>query len=190
MVMKRIILFAAMVVLSVAAMSQAPLSFGGMYGGQSAFPHFSRETDSNSLQKKWSLTKYGGLSTGFIAFKGGSASYLSAPVGLQLNRQLTNNLYAFAGLEVAPTFLHYNSAFYQPGGTKNNGFMNANNFGVYTAARMGLLYVNDDRTFSISGSIGVGRNNRFNNGYSPSYNPGFVPGYAPAYNPAMKNLRQ
>lgn len=174
-------------VFTVSVMGQAPLSFGGMYGGQSAFRHFGQPADSNSLPKKWSLTKYGGLSTGFIAFKGGSASYLSAPVGLQLNRQLSNNVYAFAGLEVAPSFLHYNSAFYQPGMEKSSGFMKTNNFGMYTAARMGLMYINNDRTFSVSGSIGVS-GHRYN-GLSPYYGPGSTSGF-PTYNPAIKNSRQ
>jgi hypothetical protein len=88
---------------------------------------------------------------------------------LQLNRQLTNNVYAFAGVSVAPSFLHYNGAFYQPGINKSNSFMNANNFGTYSVAHMGLMYINNERTFSISGSIGVGRSSY--NSYSPFYAP-------------------
>lgn len=165
--MKRTILFAAIIISAVAVKAQAPLSFGSVNGP--AFRHFNQAADSNNVRKKWFVTKYAGISTGFVAFRGGSGTFLSAPVGLQLNRQLTNNVYAFAGVSVAPSLFHYNGAFYQPGINKNNSFMNANNFGVYSAAHMGLMYINNERTFSISGSIGVGRSS-YNN-YSPFYGP-------------------
>lgn len=102
--------------------------------------------------------------------------FLSAPAGLQINRQLTNNLYAFAGVSVAPTFFHFNSALYQPyqpGVNKNNNFMNANNLSINPTARMGLMYINSERTFSISGSIGVSRSSY--NGYLPIYSPANAP---------------
>ena len=175
MEMKRTILFAAIILSAVAVKAQAPLSFGSMNGMQPAFRHFHQVGDSNTLRKKWFVTKYAGISTGFVAFNGGSGTFLSAPVGLQLNRQLTNNLYAFAGVSVAPTFFHFNGAFYQPGVNKNNSFMNANNFGINPAAHMGLLYTNDERTFSISGSISVSRSNY--NSYSPFYTPANSPGF-------------
>lgn len=174
---RTILFFTAIVLCSVTVKAQMPLSFGAMNGGQVMFQHFRQMPDTNQLQKKWFVTKYASLSTGFVGFRGGSATYLSAPVGVQLNRQLTNNLYAFAGLELAPTYLHYNSMFSQPGLDKSNGFMNANHFSTYTTARMGLMYVNPERTFSISGSIGVSRRNF----------GGYAPVYAPTYNPAVKH---
>ena len=169
MKMKRTILFAAIILSAVAVKAQSPLSFGAMNGMQPAFRHFHQVGDSNTLRKKWFITKYAGISTGFVAFNGGSGTFLSAPVGLQLNRQLTNNLYAFAGVSVAPTFFHFNGAFYQPGVNKNSSFMNANNFGINPSAYMGVMYVNDERTFSISGSISVSRSNYYN--HSPFYAP-------------------
>jgi hypothetical protein len=169
MKMIRTILFAAILVSTVAVKAQSPLSFGAMNGMQPAFRHFNQVADTSNLRKKWFITKYAGISTGFMAFNGGSGTFLSAPVGLQLNRQLTNNLYAFAGVSAAPTFFHFNGAFYQPAANKNNSFMNANNFGINPAAYMGVLYINDERTFSISGSIGVSRSS-YNN-RSPFYAP-------------------
>src|SRR6266496_5699437 len=133
MEMIRTILFAAILISAVAVKAQSPLSFGTMNGIQPAFRHFNQMTDTNTLRKKWFVTKYAGISSGFVAFNGGSGTFLSAPVGLQVNRQLTNNVYAFAGVSVAPSFFHFNSAFYQPGINKNNSFMNANNFGAYSA---------------------------------------------------------
>jgi hypothetical protein len=171
--MIRTILFAAILLSAVTVKAQSPLSFGAMNGTQPAFQHFHQVADSNNVRKKWFVTKYAGISSGFVAFRGGSGTFLSAPVGLQLNRKLTDNVYAFAGVSVAPTFFHYNGAFYQPGLNKGNSFMNANNFGIYSAAHMGVMYINNDRTFSISGSIGVGRGNYYNN--SPFYAPGNSP---------------
>lgn len=178
--MIRTILFATILFASVSVKAQAPLSFGGFNTGQSAFRHFSQAADTTSLQKKWFLTKQLGLSSGFFAFNGGSGTFLSVPVGLQLNRQLTNNVYAFAGVAVAPAYIHFNNVLFQPGVNKNTGFMNANSFSTYTTAQMGLMYINDQRTFSISGSFGVSRRN---------YN-GFSPFYAPAPAPTIKNSRQ
>jgi hypothetical protein len=37
--------------------------------------------------------------------------------------------------------------------------INPNAFGMYTKFEAGLMYVNDARTFSISGSIGVSKTN-------------------------------
>ncbi|THU39520.1 hypothetical protein FAM09_13530 [Niastella caeni] len=159
--------------------AQTPL-FGTMNGIQPAFRHFHQVADSNNLRKKWFITKYAGISSGFIAFNGGSGTFLSAPVGVLINRQLNNNLYAFAGISAAPAFFHFNSAFYQPGINKNNSFMNANNFDVNPAAYMGLMYINNERTFSISGSIGVSRSSYY--GYSPFY--------APGNSPVFRNSRQ
>jgi hypothetical protein len=81
-------------------------------------------------------------------------------VGLQLNRRLNNNLYAFAGVSVAPAYTNFNNAFLSADINKinpNNSFIKGNNFGMYSRVDLGLTYVNDAKTFSISGSIGVER---------------------------------
>jgi hypothetical protein len=107
---------------------------------------------------KWSLGTYAGISTGFMFYKGGHASYLSAPLSLQLNRELNKNVYAFASVTAAPAYINFNNAFLNTNTSKfnqPNSFYKANNFGVYTSANIGLMYVNDAKTFSISGSIGI-----------------------------------
>jgi hypothetical protein len=112
----------------------------------------------NSSKKKWSLSKYSGISTSFSFFKGGNATIFSAPLGLQLNRKLNNNLYAFAGVSVAPAYINFNSSFRSAGFNKLNQtplFFNAHSLGIYSRAELGLQYVNDEKTFSISGSIGI-----------------------------------
>jgi hypothetical protein len=169
--MKRTFFFAAILFSAVSVKAQMPLSFGGMNGMQPGYRHFSQVGDSNNLKKKWFLTKFAGISTGFVAFRGGSGTFVSAPVGVQLNRQLTNNLYAFANVSVAPTYMNFNGAFYQPGIGKFNSFANPNKFEINPAAQIGLMYINPERTFSISGSIGVSRSNYYGYGVGPIYNP-------------------
>jgi hypothetical protein len=112
------------------------------------------------LNKKWSFSTYSSISTSFTFFNGGSATIFAAPVGLQLNRRLNNNLYAFAGISVAPAYVNFNRSFLSSDVNKmnqNSSFFRSNRFGMYSRAEMGLMYINDARTFSISGSIGIER---------------------------------
>ena len=109
---------------------------------------------------KWSFSKYVSLSTGYSFFKGGSASFISAPIGVQLNRRLSNHFSAFAGVSVAPAYINFNSAFVPGAFTKSdatNAFLKTNNLNIYSKVELGLMYTNDAKTFSISGSIGVQR---------------------------------
>jgi len=168
--MIRIILICAILVSAVAVKAQTPSSPGTTTASPSAFGHPYPVQDTSNAQKKWFVTKYAGLSTGFIAFKGGGGSFLSAPLGLQINRKLTNNVYAFGNVSAAPYIFHSNTAFYQPAVDKNTSFMrtNTNHFGISPSAQVGVMYINNERTFSISGSIGVSTSNY---GYSPFYGP-------------------
>jgi hypothetical protein len=85
---------------------------------------------------------------------------------LQLNRQLTNNLFAFGSVSVTPSIFRYNS---MPVVNKNYSLMQTNHFSAYPEARVGVMYISNDKTFSISGSIGVSSNTY--NSYSPFYSP-------------------
>lgn len=109
--------------------------------------------------KKWFVSSSVGITSGFSSWRGGNLSYIAAPVSLQLNRRLTDNLYAYGAITAAPAYLNFNGAFmganagkYQP-----NGFMRNGSFNLYSRAEMGLYYINDSKTFSISGSISVER---------------------------------
>lgn len=168
--MKRLFFLAAIMISAVSMKAQSSLMFDPGTGIQPGFRHFNHTVDSGSIGKKWFFTKYASISTGFIGFNGGNATFLSAPMGLQINRQLTNNVIAFAGLSVTPAYFHYNRPLYQPAANMNKGFMNVNQFDTYPAAQMGLMYINNERTFSISGSIGVRRSN-YNYYQTPFYNP-------------------
>lgn len=120
---------------------------------------FSHSFDS-TLNRKWSLHPYAGLSAGYSFFNGGNASVLAVPVGLQLTRRLNNNLYAFAGVSAGPVYMNFNRSFlsanpYQA--HQYNNLLSPGNLGIYSRAELGLMYVNDAKTFSLSGSIGVER---------------------------------
>jgi hypothetical protein len=107
--------------------------------------------------KKWSFSRYTALSTSYTFFKGGSATIIAAPIGLQLNRRLNNNWYAFVNVAVVPAYINFNQSFLNQGVNKNyqkNGFQ-SNGLHIYSSASLGLQYINDAKTFSISGSISV-----------------------------------
>ncbi|MGN6532769.1 MAG: hypothetical protein ACTHK0_13590 [Ginsengibacter sp.] len=138
----------------VAAKSQTILSSRMGITQQNEAPLNSHPLHDSLSSSKWFFTSYRGLSTSISFFKGGNASVFSAPMGLQLNRRLNNNLYAFANVSISPSYVSMNSS-YLTSLNKNftNSPFNQNNFGLYPAASLGLMYINDAKTFSISGSI-------------------------------------
>ena len=143
----RITVLSFLLLVVTAVTAQTPLT--GMPGN-------SLQQSIQKLNKKWSFSKYIGASTSFGFFNGGNASVFSVPVGLQLNRQLNNNLYAFAGLSAAPAYINFNGSF-----LNNNvkviqqSLSRYNQFATFTRAELGLMYVNEQKTFSVSGSFGV-----------------------------------
>ena len=157
--MRIVVLFIILISsITLKAQTVLPMRFMDYMHGQTFGnnPHFI----AGNLDKKWSLSSYTGISTGFTFFNGGSATVISAPVGLQLNRRLNNNLYAFAGVSAAPAYMNFNHSFITSDinkGNPNSGFFRSNSFGAYSRAELGLMYINDARTFSVSGSIGVER---------------------------------
>jgi hypothetical protein len=157
--MRIVILFVILISsMTLKAQTVLPVSFMDYIHGRTfgSNPHFIAGT----LDKKWSVSSYSGISTSFTFFNGGNATVVSAPMGLQLNRRLNNNLYAFAGISAAPAYINFNHSFITSDinkGNPNNGFFKSNSFGAYTRAELGLMYINDARTFSVSGSIGVER---------------------------------
>src|ERR1700750_3372973 len=80
-------------------MAQSHLPVGSANFSQSLFyPGYQIIGDSNQLNKKWFFTKYAAISTGAVFYNSGGGTFLSAPVGLQLNHPLNNNVIAFAGI--------------------------------------------------------------------------------------------
>jgi hypothetical protein len=152
---------------SLKAYSQTPI--GPTYTNWAAMPGYYAMPDSSSLNKKWSLHGYSGVSTSFGSFYSGNGSAFSTSIGLQLNRRLNNNFYAFAAVSASPTYYSFNQNFLHSNLAGNPGYSISGNsgFGMYTKFEAGLMYVNDAKTFSVSGSIGITK--------------GVYPGY-PAYN--------
>jgi hypothetical protein len=130
-------------------------------------PGYTPFVDNTPFDQKWHFTKYAGLSAGTTFFSGGSAffpagiSFLSTPVGLQLSHPLNKNLYAFAGISATPVFFSFNRLYTDP--SKNPSYPGYNfskpyGLGLNSRVEMGLMYINDAKTFSISGSVGIDRN--------------------------------
>lgn len=126
--------------------------------------------DQNNLlsNKKWTINKFIGINNSMSFFRGGNASIFSVPIGLQINRRLSNNWYAFAAIAATPGYINFNNTFLSGSANKfsqsNNRFQ-SNSFNVNPSATLGLMYTNDQKTFSISGSINIERNNYF---FAPS----------------------
>ena len=152
------VLMVMLVSATLSAQTSLPAGFTD-YTQRQSFGHNIHPNDSAS-NKKWFLSKYSGISTSFSFFKGGNATVVSAPMGLQLNRKLNNNLYAFAGVSVAPAYVNFNNTFLASNTGKfysNNATLKSSSFEMYSRAEMGLMYINDQKTFSISGSISIER---------------------------------
>src|SRR3954452_25314254 len=104
-----VVLFILIASITLKAQTFFPGSFAD-YTQRQAFINRSHFSDS-AQNKKWFLNKYSGISTSFSFFRGGNATIVSAPIGLQLNRRLNNNLYTFAGISVAPAYVNFNHSF-------------------------------------------------------------------------------
>ena len=155
--MRKLLLIATFFSFTTAKSQIAGLSAFPMYSQR---PIFLNNSQDSIAKKKWFFTSFSGISTGVTFFKGGSATHLAAPFGLQLNRRLNNNLYAFASASLVPAFTSFNSTFITPGLNKNfgNSYFAPNSFEINPSVSLGLMYINDARTFSISGSISAERN--------------------------------
>ncbi len=134
----------------------------GSYIGMPLSGNFYRPTPFDTItNKKWSLQIYGGISTGISFFNGGSATFVAAPMGLQLSRKLSENIYAFAGVNIAPTYINLRQNFLNtlPGKSLvgQSLMYQPNSLNMSSRVEMGLMYTNDQHTFQISGSVGVER---------------------------------
>jgi hypothetical protein len=158
----RLILFILASISFLSPKAQTHLPAGSLnYKPWQPYRSFNSLNDSSILNQKWYISKYAGFSAEFGFLNGGSAMVLSAPVGLQLNHPLNDNLIAFTGISVAPAFFSFGGSFTNPAFNKSypgNSLSNAYGFGMNSRVEMGLMYINDAKTFSLSGSIGIERN--------------------------------
>ncbi|MBS1666072.1 MAG: hypothetical protein JST58_01705 [Bacteroidetes bacterium] len=144
---------------SISLKAQMPLPASFADNTFSNNPFGQHQTLKTGVNKKWFLNTYSGIGSSYYFFKGGNAWAMTAPMGLQLSRKLDNNVYAFAAVSAVPAYINFNQSFLTT--NVNKGFpnygINGNHFGFSSRVEMGLMYINDARTFSISGSIGVER---------------------------------
>lgn len=174
----RLILYVALAITFLGTAKAQNILGVNNFGNQKSQYHLD-SVKANKLfpEKKWFISKSIGFSSGMVFFNGGNASVFAAPIGLQLNRRLSNNWYAFAGLAITPAYVNFNNNFLKAPlnkfGQGNNGSA-FNNFSINPRATMGLMYTNDQKTFSISGSISIDKSNY---SYTPLNQFGnFIPG--------------
>lgn len=159
MVSMQKLFIAALLLASAAVKAQSVLPAAANKQLQTVAPAVAQEDAVKA--KNWFITRYAGINTGFSFFKGGNAFVTSMPVGVQLNRRITNNVYAFAGVQVAPSYINFNQSFLNTGLGKYGGMaaFNQNQLLLPARAELGLMYMNDQKTFSISGSFSIQKSN-------------------------------
>jgi hypothetical protein len=131
----------------------------------------------DNSNRRFQLQPYASVSAGVIFFNA-PTSYLSAPMGLMLAKPLSNNWAAFSSLSLAPTVFSINRLYTDPASRSPypaNPFSGTYGLGLNAAVQAGLIYTNDAKTFSISGSVILER------GTYPVYTPSNKHTYKPAY---------
>jgi hypothetical protein len=111
---------------------------------------------SSDLTPKWAVRPYASLQTGYAFFNGG-VSFLSIPAGVALFHPLNNNLSAFAGVSAAPVAFSMSRLYTEPAANAPGNFSRPYGLGLNTGVQAGLIYTNDAKTFSISGSVELER---------------------------------
>jgi hypothetical protein len=143
-------LLASMAFLAPRAQNHLPIGSGLGFTPLQPYIPYSLILDGNP-NHSWQMRPYASVSAGYM-FLGGGISYVSAPVGVIFYRPLNSNFTSFAGASVAPTVFSVNRLYNQP--------LPGNNFTGLTvnpSIQGGLIYTNDAKTFSISGSISAQR---------------------------------
>lgn len=156
------LLFTLIIMLLFSALKAQTISPGFTSDMYTSSLYNNKHLYDSTAPKKWFVSRYIGINAGYSSFRGGHASTIAAPLSLQLNRMLNNNLYAFAGVSIAPAYISFSNAFVNTDLSKintSNNFFKTGNMGVYSSATLGLMYINDARTFSISGSISIEKDN-------------------------------
>lgn len=144
-------ILASLILLTAKAQSHLPVYPWGL--GFTQWQPFTPTTNFNNTQK-WQLRPSAAISAGYIFYNGG-ISYLAAPLSLNLYHPLTPNITAFAGVSATPYLLNFSSLYTSP--FQNPSYPGHYNFGISPAIQGGLIYTNDEHTFSISGSVIIDR---------------------------------
>lgn len=133
----------------------APSFYNSNFAQWSPIPENLQFNSNRNPNQKWFVSKYMAVQAGTAFYPGGNAFVFSAPIGVQLNRKINNNLYGFGGVYVAPTYTSFSNTFMNPSYNKSYPALYGNPYsiGINPGVQMGLMYINDAGTFSISGSI-------------------------------------
>jgi hypothetical protein len=150
-----------MTFLGAAAQTHLPVNPRG-YGFSPWQPTMFLPSFNNADTKnKWQLKPFAGVSAGYIFLNGG-ISYISAPAGLALFRPLNTNWTAYGAATVTPAFFNINRLSTLPVTDPNYRgypFSRGYGLGLTPGIQGGLIYTNDAKTFSISGSVRFEQNN-------------------------------
>ena len=172
----RSILFAFLLINFISQVN-AQKVFDGVYtnDGQTMLSQDPSQITTYNKNKKWVFSKYINISTSTGFYNGANARVFAAPIGLLLNRTINRNLYAFAGISATPAYANYNHSFISHNITNKfnpaNNLYSYNNFNLYPKAELGLMYINDQKTFSVSGSISI---EKCNYSFAPINQFGFI----------------
>jgi len=111
-------------------------------------------TTSTDPTQKWQVRPYASVQAGYAFFHGG-LSFLSVPAGVALIHPLNKNFSAFAGVSAAPVAFSIARLFTDPAANTSypGNFSRPYGFGLNAGVQAGLIYTNDAKTFSISGSV-------------------------------------
>ncbi|MBS1663749.1 MAG: hypothetical protein JST68_22080 [Bacteroidetes bacterium] len=104
---------------------------------------------------KWQLRSFANLSAGYIFLNNG-ISYVSAPVGLALFHPLSTKWTAYGAATVTPTMFNVNHLITDPN-YQRYPYGSGYGLGLSTGIQGGLIYTNEAKTFSISGSVRLDR---------------------------------
>jgi hypothetical protein len=156
----RILLTILVLIIFLSTRAQSHLPINTLGFGYTQWQPFTPFTslESGKQNRKWQLKPYASLSAGYIFLNGG-ISYLSAPVGLALVHPLNGNFSAFGAVSASPVIFSVNRLYTDPtihSSYPGNSFSRPN-LGLNGWIEGGLMYTNDAKTFSISGSVGVER---------------------------------
>jgi hypothetical protein len=113
---------------------------------------------STDPTQKWQVRPYASVQAGYAFFHGG-LSFLSVPAGVALIHPLNKNFSAFAGVSAAPVAFSMARLYTDPAANPSSpgNFSRPYGFGLNAGVQAGLIYTNDAKTFSISGSVELER---------------------------------
>jgi hypothetical protein len=104
-------LFTFVIILVAGALNAQTISPGVMGDVYTNSLHYNHHLYDTAAPKKWFVSRYIGIDAGYSFSKAGNASFRLRAFKPAVERRLNNNLYAFAGVSVAPTYVNFSGTF-------------------------------------------------------------------------------